>query len=75
MEEDKYWLYDVKCRKCGKIQRMFFSTHEQVSAKDFSLWASEHSHFPIEMQCECDNGMIMFHDIVAFGNSLQLQLK
>jgi hypothetical protein len=62
------WEYDVKCRKCGKITRMHHSTHEQTKAQDFKIWASEHSTFPIQKQCNCDNGMMMFHDIISFGN-------
>lgn len=75
MKEKEHWEYDVKCRKCGKITRMFFSTIEQVSAKDFKIWASEHSTFPIQKQCDCDNGMVMLHDIVAFGNALLLEVQ
>jgi hypothetical protein len=72
MEENKNWEYDVKCRKCGKITRMWHSTHERVSAQDFKIWALEHSAFPIQKQCYCDSGMMMFHDIVSFGNVLSL---
>lgn len=72
MEENKNWEYDVKCRKCGKITRMHHSTHEQTSKENFKIWASEHSTFPIQKQCNCDNGMMMFHDIVSFGNVLRL---
>ena len=70
--ENKNWEYDVKCRKCGKITRMFHSTHEQVKANDFKVWVNEHSTFPIQNQCSCDNGMMMLHDIVSFGNVLSL---
>jgi hypothetical protein len=69
------WEYDVKCRKCGKIERMHHSTNKQLSAQEFRLWAKEHSSFPIERQCSCDNGMIMLHDIVGFGNALSLVLN
>ena len=72
MEENKNWEYDVKCRKCGKITRMHHSTHEQTSKENFKIWASEHSTFPIQKQCSCDNGMMIFHDIVSFGNVLRL---
>ena len=75
MNEKEQWEYDVKCRKCGKITRMFFSTIEQVSAKDFKIWASERSTFPIQKQCDCDNGMVMLHDIVAFVNALLLEVQ
>lgn len=66
------WQYDIKCRKCGKIERMHHSTHEQITAKNFQKWALEHSTFPVTKQCECDNGMMMFHDIISFGNILDI---
>ena len=69
---NRYWEYDVKCRKCGKITRMYHSTHEQVSKENFTIWAKEHSTFPVEKQCSCDNGMMMLHDIVSYGNVLFL---
>lgn len=72
--DTKYWEYDVKCRKCGKIARMVFGQQKTTSSKDFKLWASEHSTFPIQRQCDCDNGMMMFHDIVSYGNILDLSL-
>ena len=59
-------------RKCGKITRMHHSTHEQVSKEAFRLWVSEHSTFPIAKQCSCDNGMMLLHDVVSFGNVLWL---
>tara|TARA_R110000744_G_scaffold372004_1_gene483337 strand:- start:53 stop:274 length:222 start_codon:yes stop_codon:yes gene_type:complete len=70
MEENKYYEYDVKCRKCGKIERMCFGQIENTKPEDFKRWAAEHSTFPIQKQCRCDNGMMMFHDIVSFGNVL-----
>ena len=72
---DNGWQYDIKCRKCGKVTRMFFSDFKQTKAKDFRLWAIDHSTFPMAKQCDCDNGMMMLHDIVAFGNILQLSLN
>lgn len=70
--EEKNFEYDVKCRKCGKITRMYFGSTETTTKSDFCRWASEHSTFPIKKQCECDNGMMMFHDIVSFGNILNI---
>jgi len=66
MEKNKYYEYDVKCRKCGKIERMCFGQVKNTKPKDFKTWASEHSTFPIQKQCSCDNGMIMFHDIISY---------
>ena len=70
MEENKYYEYDVKCRKCSKIERMCFGQVDNTKPEDFKRWVVEHSTFPIQKQCTCDNGMIMFHDIVSFGNVL-----
>ena len=65
--ENKKWVYDVKCRKCGKIERLSHSRHLQLSVNQFRSWAVEHSTFPISMGCDCDNEMMMFHDIVSYG--------
>lgn len=66
MEKD--WHYDIKCRRCGKITRMHFGTHDQISADAFKVWASKHSTFPIQKPCECEHGMMMFHDIIGYGD-------
>lgn len=66
METIKKWYYDVKCRKCGKVSRMFHSTFFQTSAKDFVEWAIQHSSFPIQQGCECDRSMVINHDLIAY---------
>lgn len=71
----KNWSYEVKCRRCGTITKMHHSDHNQTKAEDFKTWAKEHSTFPIEKQCECNNGHMMFHDIVSYGNVLDLIKK
>ena len=68
MKSDKKWHYDVKCRKCGKITRMFHSSFEQISPSQFVNWAVSHSTFPIQCVCDCDPEMIGFHDLVGFVN-------
>ena len=72
MNEKEYYTYDIKCRCCGKKQRMYFGPVSSTNPSDFKKWASEHSTFPFEKQCDCDNGMIMFHDLVSYGNALHL---
>jgi len=72
MEKEVNFEYDVKCRKCGKVTRMFFGTNYTSSKEKFKIWVKEHSTFPIEAQCECDRGMMMFHDIIGFGNVLDV---
>ena len=71
-EEKKIWEYDVKCRKCGRTHRMFHSTQDQITKDSFLKWVYDHSTFPIHRQCECDNGMMMLHDLVAYGNILDV---
>lgn len=66
MEADRKWEYDVKCRRCGKVTRMFHSNFAQTSSNEFRAWACEHSTFPIARECDCDKKMIMFHDLVSF---------
>ena len=60
--------YDVKCRRCGKIVRLHFASSLNADEKSFKLWVREHSTYPIEYECKCGKGMIMLHDIVAFGS-------
>lgn len=63
---EKELLYDIKCRKCAAITRMFFGKTPDQNINVFHIWAREHATFPIEKQCACDNGSIMFHDIISF---------
>lgn len=56
--------YKVKCRSCGKITKMYFGNDENFN--NFRMWAKEHSTFPIEKQCECDNGSMLFHDLISY---------
>lgn len=72
MDKEINFEYDIKCRKCGKITRMFFGTNHTSSKDRFKTWAHEHSNFPIHKQCNCDNGMMMLHDIIAYGNVLDI---
>jgi hypothetical protein len=57
--------YKVKCRSCNKITEMYFGTLETTTKETFNKWFSEHSTFPIEKQCDCDNGSILLHDLVS----------
>lgn len=66
------WTYKVKCRCCNKITKMWASDSTHTKREDFVAYIREHSTFPIEKQCECDNGSIMFHDIVSFTISAVL---
>lgn len=70
--EEKTFKYDVKCRKCGNIQRMWFGYGRTISKEDFKTWVIEHSTFPVQLQCDCDRGMMMLHDIVSFGGVLDI---
>ena len=72
MEENRTFQYEVKCRRCNKITLMYFGAIKDVEIKTFKSWASEHSTFPIQKQCECNNGFMMFHDLVSYGNILDL---
>ncbi len=72
MSKEIDYEYDVKCRKCGNITRTWFGSSKQTLKVDFRKWVSEHGAFPVEKQCKCDNGMMMLHDIVSFGNILDV---
>jgi len=65
------WEYDVKCRKCGKITRMHFGPG-RMSSTNIKTWIESYGNIPIQKQCDCDEEMMMLHDIVGFGpvNSL-----
>ena len=63
MEKDL--TFEVKCRRCGKVSRMFFGTTETTRVLDFYRWFAQHSTFPIQKQCDCDNSSIMLHDLVS----------
>ncbi len=64
--ETRNLTYKIKCRSCGKITTMYFGDTSTTTKKDFTKWAFEHSTFPITKQCDCDNGSILFHDIVSY---------
>lgn len=69
INETDYWCYEVKCRKCNKKTRMFFSMIDQTKKEDFRSWIYEHATFPIHKQCSCDNGDMMLHDIISYSIS------
>ena len=62
----KDFTYKVKCRSCGKVTEMWFGKQETTASKDFEIWAKEHSTFPITKQCICDNGSMLFHDVISY---------
>ena len=64
MEKDL--TYKVKCRNCGKITEMYLGDTSQFTEQQFRVWAAEHSTFPFHVQCKCDNGSIMLHDLVSY---------
>lgn len=72
MEQEVNFNYDVKCRKCNNITRMHFGTNMITTKEYFKVWLIEHSTYPIQKQCNCDNGMMLFHDIVGYGNILDV---
>lgn len=65
-EETIYFTYEVKCRKCNKIEKMFFSDSSITTKETFETYVKHHSNYPIDKQCKCDNGSIMFHDLISF---------
>jgi hypothetical protein len=64
--EKKDLTYKIKCRSCSKITEMWFGTTEQTTKANFLKWASEHSTFPFQKQCNCDNGSMLFHDLISY---------
>ena len=72
IKESDSFEYDVKCRKCCKVTRMFFGNLQTTEKHQFTKWVNEHSTFPIHKQCDCDNGMMLLHDIVSYGPMLKI---
>lgn len=72
MKNEIDFIYDVKCRNCNAVCRMYFGSNKTTSKESFRAWLSEHSTYPIDMQCKCDNGMVQLHDIVSFGPSMSI---
>lgn len=66
------WTYKVKCRSCGKKTEMYHSPKDRLEKKTFLTWALEHSTFPITKQCDCDNGAMLFHDLISYTLSADL---
>ncbi len=66
MEETENLTYKVKCRSCLKISEMWFAKKDQVKLSDFKTFCIEHSTFPIQKQCDCDNSSMLFHDLVSY---------
>lgn len=66
-KQSSEYKYEVKCRKCNKLNTMYFGDSNTTDKKTFLLWIREHITFPIEKQCNCNNGMILFHDIVGYN--------
>ena len=58
--------YKVKCRGCNEISEMFFGTTKSTNPETLGLWIDNHKTFPIERQCECDNGSMSLHDIISY---------
>ena len=67
MEAEEF-NYKVRCRGCSKTTVMFFGRNSNPDAlKLFHRWVKEHSTFPIQKQCTCDNGSMLFHDIISYS--------
>lgn len=61
------YIYHVKCRRCGKETEMWAGKKTQINKDDFLKYINEHSTFPITKQCECNNGMMLFHDVIGYN--------
>lgn len=60
--------YEVKCRKCGRIHSVWFSTTRQSTYRNFLVFITEHSNYPIQKGCICDRKNVTLHDIVSYTN-------
>lgn len=66
-DNHKNLTYKVRCRGCGKITDMYFGSTRTTSYTDFKKWIKEHSSFPIEKQCFCDNRSRLLHDLISYN--------
>lgn len=61
------WIYDIKCRRCGKITEIYFGSQDTTPQKAFISWVLEHCTYPVTKQCECHNGKMGFHDLISYN--------
>jgi len=66
MEEREYYTYKIKCRNCLKVREMVFSLKSKFTPEQFKGAMNEKSTYPQAAQCRCDNGSIMYHDVVSY---------
>lgn len=68
MPINEYWIYDIKCRRCGKINSLLFGIKSNIDKSVFNDFVSENSGMPQFHQCDCYNEGATVHDIVSFNN-------
>lgn len=60
------WIYETKCRRCGKISRWFFASRQTINQLAFSTAMSDYIAHPRQFQCNgCNKKGV--HDIISFN--------
>ncbi len=60
------WIYETKCRRCGKISRWFFASRETINYLTFKTVMTNYITSPRQFQCDgC--GKKGVHDIISFN--------
>lgn len=67
MEDLKNITYDVKCRRCSKISRIVFGENTSDNIHNFRVLVVRKANEPLEKECSCNRGMILFHDIIGYN--------
>jgi len=60
------WIYETKCRRCGKISRWFFASRETINYLAFSTAMSDYITSPRQFLCN-SCGKKGVHDIISFN--------
>jgi ribosomal protein L37E len=60
------WIYETKCRRCGKISRWFFASRENMDYLAFKTVMTDFIVSPRQFICNgC--GKKGVHDIISFN--------
>lgn len=73
MEKNKYpdqWVYETKCRRCGKFEEWTFSTRTNIVWTKFAEAMTDHIQHPRLLMCEQCNGHTI-QDIISYTDAFE----
>jgi len=65
MEEDKYWTYEVKCRRCGKVHTAIYGLKNVKLKSLFESYMEDCLNTPKQVKCIMCNKKTV-HDIISY---------